>query len=103
MDRVEGPALPVGSWWSVDVAPPLDAVVLEFVAFFYEHFDNNDGANHRAAINVDRRYAACAPVIEHLPPVGGPHWRSAAARNAASGLERQTYAEATLTVGGFWL
>ena len=61
MERVEDAELPEGLWWAADVSPPLDAVVLDFVAFFYEHFDNNDGANHRAAVTFDPRHAACAP------------------------------------------
>ena len=62
MDRVsaesaESAELPEGCWWSAGVSPPVDAVVLDFVAFFYEHFDNNDGANHRAAVGFDPQHA----------------------------------------------
>ena len=39
------------------LSPPLDAVVLDFVAFFYEHFDNNEGANYRAAVTFDPQHA----------------------------------------------
>ncbi len=60
MNRVEDSELPEGCWWTADVSPPLDVVVLDFVAFFYEHFDNNDDANHRAAVTFDPRHATCA-------------------------------------------
>ena len=57
MDPVESAELPEGRWWSAEVSPPLDAVVLDFVAFFYEHFDNNEGANYRAAVTFDPQHA----------------------------------------------
>ena len=60
MHRVEDAKLPEGRWWSAEVRAPLDAVVLDFVALFYEHFDNNDGANHHAIVAFDPQLAKCA-------------------------------------------
>ena len=67
MEHAESAELPEGRWWSAEVSPPLDAVVLDFVAFFYEHFDNNGGANFRAAVTFDPQHATCALQLDSWP------------------------------------
>lgn len=60
MEALDAPAAPGERWWVAEVPVPLDAVVLDFVVYFYEHFDNNDGANHRALVTYDSTVAGCA-------------------------------------------
>jgi len=78
MDCVESAELPEGRWWSAEVSPPLDAVALDFVAFSYEHFDNNGGANFRAAVTFDPQHATCALQLYPAPasPASGSTERS---------------------------
>lgn len=59
MVALDAPAAPGGLWWVAEVPVPRDSVVLDFVVYFYDHFDNNDGANHRARVTYDSNVAGC--------------------------------------------
>jgi starch synthase len=67
MERAEAPAgqagVPAGQaaggdWWAAEVDVLPDAAVVNFVVQYYEHFDNNEGADFRAA--VQQAGAGCA-------------------------------------------
>ena len=44
---------PVGDWFAAEVQVPVDVAVLNFVVQYYEHYDNNYGADFKAAVQVD--------------------------------------------------
>lgn len=39
-------------WWEAEVDVQVDAVVINFVVQFYEHFDNNQGSDHKVQLTL---------------------------------------------------
>ena len=42
-----------GNWFAADVDVPTDVAVLNFVLQYWEHYDNNDGQDYKAAVQFD--------------------------------------------------
>ena len=56
MKRAEGPG--AGDWWAADFDVLPDAAVVNFVLQYYEHWDNNEGQDFKAA--VEHQGGGCA-------------------------------------------
>ncbi len=54
-----------GNWFAADVDVPTDVAVLNFVLQYWEHYDNNDGQDYKAAVHFDSagRFVA---ISQHL-------------------------------------
>ena len=52
MDRVTGVS-EEGDWWAVEFDVFPDAAVINFVVKYYEHFDNNEGQDFKALVELD--------------------------------------------------
>jgi Starch/carbohydrate-binding module (family 53) len=55
-DAPDAPA----EWWEASLEVPPTAVVANFVLQYWEHFDNNSGADHRILIDFDPTQFSCA-------------------------------------------
>lgn len=42
-----------GDWWAIDFDALHDAAVYNFVVKYYEHYDNNDGQDYKALVQLD--------------------------------------------------
>ena len=66
MERVKQPSdAPVGDWWKAGFTVPGHAAVLDFVVQYYEHYDNNDGANYKVC--TGQQHKGCG----HIGSQGG--------------------------------
>ena len=55
---------PVGDWFAAEVEVPMDVAVLNFVVQYYEHYDNNYGADFKAVVQVDPEGRCVHPAPE---------------------------------------
>lgn len=42
-----------GDWWAAEFDVFPDAAVINFVVKYYEHFDNNEGQDFKALVELD--------------------------------------------------
>ena len=52
MDKATGVSQE-GDWWAVEFDVLPDAAVINFVVKYYEHFDNNEGQDFKAVVELD--------------------------------------------------
>jgi hypothetical protein len=59
-----------GDWWAAEFDVLPDAAVINFVIKYYEHFDNNDGQDYKALVQLDESGGYCRHILSSDPSVG---------------------------------